>query len=362
MAIRLDKLTTKLLLFLTITTVILDRVDSELVSPVCELSVKQDNKVYKYSLSSPIPNYPHGVLSEDGCCGDYILCGRLLADFLIAMSNDLSQVKDEGSWKALASKFKGLDFTRLQLMELQSGFRFAPSGYAFSLFNLCVICLASIYAYENLISHLNIFLCDGMIFNHHPPLCFDCQDCGGTSHCGMKCSALVANNVEGYFICTAIGRSSSTKVSLIDKKNPHTGVVVKMNSNGPKVNCSLSVSVICDSNGVQGPSSLVKSGICDYETVLKHPSGCPKIISAHGRGWGWFGTLVTIFACLLVGYLLAGTVYRYFALGIRGIEVIPNLEFWLSLPQKAKSLLGSVIRRFRGPSQGHRSSYSPVNF
>ncbi|KAF6153044.1 hypothetical protein GIB67_034766 [Kingdonia uniflora] len=103
-------------------------------------------------------------------------------------------------------------------------------------------------------------------------------------------------------------------------------------------------------------------GTCDYETVLKHPSGCPKIISAHGRGWGWLDTLVTIFACLWVGYLLVGTVYRYFALGIRGIEVIPNLEFWLCLPQNAKSLLGSVIKRFRGPSQRHRSSYSPVNF
>ncbi|KAF6167551.1 hypothetical protein GIB67_031752 [Kingdonia uniflora] len=201
-----------------------------------------------------------------------------------------------------------------------------------------------------------------MIFNHHPPLCFDCQDCGGPSHSGMKCSTLVVNNVEGYFIYTSIGQSSSTKVSMIDKKKPHTGIVVKMSSNGPKVNCSLSVSVIYDLNGIQGPSPLVKSGTCDYETVLKHPSGCPKIIFSHGRGWGQFDTLVTIFACLLVGYLLVSTVYRYFTLGIHGIEVIINLEFWLSLPQKAKSLLGSVIRRFRGPSQGHQCSYSPANF
>ncbi|KAF6167552.1 hypothetical protein GIB67_031753 [Kingdonia uniflora] len=66
MAIGLNKLTTKLLLFLTTTTVILDRVDSESVSPICKLSVKQDNKVYKYSLSFPTPKYPQGVHSEDG--------------------------------------------------------------------------------------------------------------------------------------------------------------------------------------------------------------------------------------------------------------------------------------------------------
>lgn len=37
-----------------------------------------------------------------------------------------------------------------------------------------------------------------------------------------------------------------------DEKNPNMGVIVKMmSSTRPKVNCSLSVSVICDSDGVQ---------------------------------------------------------------------------------------------------------------
>ncbi|XP_042511445.1 uncharacterized protein LOC122086588 isoform X2 [Macadamia integrifolia] len=205
-------------------------------------------------------------------------------------------------------------------------------------------------------------LCDGMIFNHDPPHCFDCQDCGGPSHCGMTCSALVANDIKDYPVCTTIGRASSIDVDVIDKKNPMTGVVVKMSSSGSEINCSLSVFVFCDSNGLQGPSTLEKLGTCDYATRLRHPSACANVISIHGGGWGWLGTLTTIFLCLLGGYLMAGTVYRFFFLGVRGIEVIPNLEFWLSLPQRMQSILGSLIRKFRRPSEGHRSSYSPVNF
>ncbi|KAJ9683929.1 hypothetical protein PVL29_016432 [Vitis rotundifolia] len=205
-------------------------------------------------------------------------------------------------------------------------------------------------------------LCDGMIFNHDPPTCADCWDCGGPSRCGMDCSALVANNVKGYHVCTTVGRASSVNINLIDKNIPNKGVTVKMSSNGPDVNCSLSVSVICESNGVQGPYSLEQSGTCDYATEMKHPSGCAEIVSVHGRGLGWFSTFFIILFCFLGVYLLVGTVYRFFFLGVRGVDIIPNLGFWTSLPQKTQSSCASLVRKFRGPSQGHRDSYSAVNF
>ncbi|XP_028212586.1 uncharacterized protein LOC114395087 isoform X1 [Glycine soja] len=206
------------------------------------------------------------------------------------------------------------------------------------------------------------WLCDGMIFNHDPPICADCWDCGGPKHCGMECNALVANNVGGYHVCTAIGRGPKIDVDIIDKKNPHTGVIVKMSNSGPKYNCSLAVSVLCNLNGVQGPQALERLGACDYVTELKHPSGCAIIINVHGGGWGWFGTLLIIVLCLFAAYLLAGIVYRFFFLGIRGIDIIPNLDFWVSLPRRTQSLCTSLVRKFKGPSEGYRSSYSPVNF
>ncbi|GAY40503.1 hypothetical protein CUMW_052410 [Citrus unshiu] len=143
-------------------------------------------------------------------------------------------------------------------------------------------------------------LCDGMIFNHDPPLCVDCLDCGGPSHCGLGCSALVEKSIggavtyAGYPVCTSLGHVSSTNITIRDKNHPNNGVIVKMTHSGPKYSCSLSVSVICDSNGLQGPQSMEKLGTCNYATEIRHPSGCATIIPAEGGGWGWFGTFVTV--------------------------------------------------------------------
>lgn len=178
----------------------------------------------------------------------------------------------------------------------------------------------------------------------------------------MGCSALVAHKIGGYPVCTTVGCTSSMIIDLIDEKSPHMGVVVTMSNNFSELNCSLAVSVICDSSGVQGPQALEKVGTCDYATLLRHPSGCAEIVSVHGKGLGWFGTFITIILCLFGGYLLAGIVYRFFYLGIRGIDVIPNLEFWASLPHRAQSMFMLLVRKFKGPSEGYRSSYSPVNF
>ncbi|KAL2227379.1 UNVERIFIED_CONTAM: hypothetical protein Sindi_2096600, partial [Sesamum indicum] len=191
-------------------------------------------------------------------------------------------------------------------------------------------------------------LCGSMIFNHDPPMCVDCKDCGGSSRCGMGCSALVSNNVEGYPVCTTIGQPSSTVIDVHDRKSPHTGVIVKMTHTGSKRNCSLSVSVICNSNGVQGPQTLETVGFCDYSTELKHPLGCAKIISSHGNGLGWFGTFMIIILCLFGAYLLAGAVYRYYFLHIRGIDVIPNLEFWASLPHRIQCGDSEDLRKATG--------------
>ncbi|XP_009776956.1 uncharacterized protein LOC107759797 isoform X1 [Nicotiana tabacum] len=255
------------------------------VNATCQLSFEQNNKLYNYSLTTPIRNFPHGILSEDGF------------------------------------------------------YKVAANGTV-----------------------LWFQLCDAMIFNHDPPTCIDCKDCGGNSRCGMGCSALVANTVGGYPVCTTLGYSSSTIFELIDKKDPLKGITAKMSYRGPKLNCSLAVSIVCDTNGVQVPRTLELVGTCDYATQIHHPSGCAMIISSHGQGMGWFGTMMIIILCLFGVYLLGGAAYRYFSLGIRGIDIIPNLEFWASLPHTLQSMFLSLVRRFRGPSHGHRSSYSPVNF
>ncbi|KAM0034407.1 hypothetical protein Hdeb2414_s0016g00497311 [Helianthus debilis subsp. tardiflorus] len=60
-------------------------------------------------------------------------------------------------------------------------------------------------------------LCESMIFNHDPPKCFDCWECGGSTRCGMGCSALMSNNINGYPICTTIGRTPTITTDLIGR-------------------------------------------------------------------------------------------------------------------------------------------------
>ncbi|KAI4382880.1 hypothetical protein MLD38_008783 [Melastoma candidum] len=143
--------------------------------------------------------------------------------------------------------------------------------------------------------------------------------------------------------------------------NPHMGVTVQMSSSIQKY-CSLSVSVVCDRNGVQRPNSLQKFGSCDYVTQLRHPSGCAKVVSLNGGGWGWFGIFLIIILFALGSYVIAGAAYRYFVLHVHGIDAIPNLEFWTSLPHRARSLYAHIEQKIRGPSHVERSTYNPIGF
>jgi len=56
-------------------------------------------------------------------------------------------------------------------------------------------------------------------------------------------------------------------ILMADKKNPHVGIIVKMSSSGPKYNCSLAVSVLCNVNGVQVRLYLIKVNIIELILV-----------------------------------------------------------------------------------------------
>ncbi|CAI0416142.1 unnamed protein product [Linum tenue] len=90
-----------------------------------------------------------------------------------------------------------------------------------------------------------------------------------------------------------------------------------------------------------GPLGLQKSGTCDYVSCLETNE---------------------FVLCVFGAYMLAGAVYRHFFLGIHGFDVMPNLDFWITLPQRTQGFFASLVRRFRGPTESYRDSYSPVNF
>lgn len=62
--------------WVSLAVVILSIVGS--VSAICDFSFVDRNKLYNYSLASPIRNFPHGVRSEDGWVGLWIFGYRQL--------------------------------------------------------------------------------------------------------------------------------------------------------------------------------------------------------------------------------------------------------------------------------------------
>ncbi|KAJ0764499.1 hypothetical protein HanPI659440_Chr08g0292891 [Helianthus annuus] len=99
-----------------------------------------------------------------------------------------------------------------------------------------------------------------------------------------------SNILGGYSVCTTIGRTQSITINLIDKKSPSMGVIVEMWHQGPEMNCSLSVSVICDSKNFKltrtwnfGAACLIEFGIHlrhwfeDLEDPLKI-TGAPALL------------------------------------------------------------------------------------
>lgn len=82
-------------------------------------------------------------------------------------------------------------------------------------------------------------LCEHMKFNFNPPLCENCEGCGGLGHCGETCSALVSSSYPGYSLCTTLGYPESIYYSLINQDKPEQGVRVNMTTcNKSKPNCS----------------------------------------------------------------------------------------------------------------------------
>ncbi|KAL9332642.1 hypothetical protein ACSQ67_002252 [Phaseolus vulgaris] len=107
----------------------------------CRFSFLDGDHLYNYTLSSPIRNFPHGILSEDGI------------------------------WQLCSSDIR----------------------FSFH------ICFGACRFYKVAVNETTLWfqLCDGMVFNHDPPVCADCWDCGGPNRCGTQCNALVANKVGG---------------------------------------------------------------------------------------------------------------------------------------------------------------------
>jgi len=93
--------------------------------------------------------------------------------------------------------------------------------------------------------------------------------------------------------------------------------------------------VLCDKSQKEGiVANVTESAACEFTIYIKSAYGCPGGGGGGGSFWG-FGVgwiIIIIVIVLFILYLVAGIIFMYWRKEARGIDVIPNLEFWKDLP------------------------------
>jgi hypothetical protein len=102
----------------------------------------------------------------------------------------------------------------------------------------------------------------------------------------------------------------------------------------------------CDPNaGIGSPAFSNELPTHHYNFQWVTEFGCP----AKGGGLSPGSIMLIIILCLIVVYVVAGILFNKFKRGLNGIEMIPNVEFWISIPGLVKDgvmfLVGKITRR-----------------
>ncbi|XP_077283092.1 uncharacterized protein LOC143909071 [Arctopsyche grandis] len=167
------------------------------------------------------------------------------------------------------------------------------------------------------------------------------------------------NNCKAASLCrhTIQFKKNGTDITMSDLGNNPLGQFEDSKIIGNKNKVSLQYS----KNSIV--STVILSCITDGESILQissgdpdapilgfySPNACIKSIpepTHHSLGT----TLLIIFFVLALVYLLAGYCVKRFSTGARGIELIPNINFWKELPSLVRDGVVFVQNGFKPPA------------
>jgi len=112
------------------------------------------------------------------------------------------------------------------------------------------------------------------------------------------------------------------------------------------------IDFICDTGAGAGtPAYLQEKPQHHYVFSWKSAYACP--VTSGGLSGG--SILLIILLCLVVVYLVAGILFNRFKRQLTGIELIPNVTFWTSIPGLVKDGVMFLVNKVRG-----RGGYSSV--
>lgn len=116
---------------------------------------------------------------------------------------------------------------------------------------------------------------------------------------------------------------------------------------------------------------------------MSHPAACPIPAAGSGAklgrmqrvrgaenpqsqswytpdGRSWLSSFVVLAVSLFALYLFTGVAFRYKTLGLRGLDTIPHLDFWRSIPTRARrGWSQATTNRFAGSDIYSRYGYGP---
>jgi hypothetical protein len=99
--------------------------------------------------------------------------------------------------------------------------------------------------------------------------------------------------------------------------------------------------------------TLFGPGACSTKSDNPAPSPPPAPSPAPEqprKGRNFFASLLLVFFWLVVIYFMGGCLYRFFALGERGINILPNADFWIDWVANVRDLFGMIRDRLTGRS------------
>jgi len=158
----------------------------------------------------------------------------------------------------------------------------------------------------------------------------------------------------GNHIAVSVGMLANAKMSEtstgieIVYTNSNSNDLCLDDSSGMKTLPRVSTFKIdCDKNAASGNVLSVKEPPgtrCQYFYTMTHKAVCGK--GAGGLSGG--SVFLIIFFCSAAVYLIAGVIFKRFKMGATGAEMIPNVEFWQSLPGLVMDGFRFVFSKFRG--------------
>ncbi|KAK3805497.1 MAG: autophagy-related protein 27 [Benniella sp.] len=115
------------------------------------------------------------------------------------------------------------------------------------------------------------------------------------------------------------------------------------------------ITFICDmaiTDEKAGPTlTAYDSGIAHFSWKTSY--ACPKLQPLPvSEGMSGFGVFLRIVAIVAAFYLIAGAAYNHYVYGAKGLDLIPNIDFWRDFPY----LVGSVTRHIWDSVTGRSTS------